>query len=425
MDRLLDEFMNVQRWEKAIDAGVEKGIDKTTLRTICRGDVRAALYDLIQRGKYKISPPRTQKIPKDTPGEYRTVYINENLDRIFLSILNDMLFELCHDMIHPACKSYQKGIGCGKVVMHISDVICQSVSEIIGFKADLSKYFDSVPIEYIDRVFDVIEDRFGKSAIIRVAREYYHQDLFIDEDGNLCQKYQSLKQGCALASFLADVILYELDDTMTRLDGYYCRYSDDLLYIGSEQTVAETMLKLHLHVMGLQLNPKKFQWLHRDEWFKFLGFNIKGDKRSLSKSRVKTFQKEIVERTVKAERTGITKAINQVNHYLYKGDYAWATSVLPIINVKEDIDELNKFVMDCIRACRKPRNKSYNASVMLGGLGVCMNLPNRTIVRGRGKQVTTNLNNTEKELPGYHTLANMRDLILMTRPLYDTIVRQM
>ena len=46
------------------------------------------------------------------------------------------------DWIHPQCKSYQKGIGCGKVVQELSHHIAKYDK---GFKADLSKYFDSVP----------------------------------------------------------------------------------------------------------------------------------------------------------------------------------------------------------------------------------------------------------------------------------------
>lgn len=74
------------------------------------------MYVAMRDGKYQIAPPHTAQIPKDVPGEFRTVYINEPMDRVVLSIANDLLFETCKDMVHPACKSYQTGIGCGKVV---------------------------------------------------------------------------------------------------------------------------------------------------------------------------------------------------------------------------------------------------------------------------------------------------------------------
>lgn len=56
----------------------------------------------ILEDNYEIAPPHQALIPKDN-GEFRTVYVNENIDRIFLSIVNDLLFELCPGMIHQSC----------------------------------------------------------------------------------------------------------------------------------------------------------------------------------------------------------------------------------------------------------------------------------------------------------------------------------
>ena len=139
---------------------------------------------------------------------------------------------------------------------------------------------------------------------------------------------------------------------------------------------------------------------------------------TLSKNRVKTFQKEIEKRTIKARNTRMTRAINQVNNYLYKGEHPWATSVLPVVNVDHDIDTLNQFVMDCIRAC-------YTQKKKVGGLGVDMNGAEYTILRGVGKNVKSNRLKTDKEIVGYKSLDCMRNLLLITRPVYDTIVRQM
>ena len=52
-----------------------------------------------------------------------------------------------------------------------------------------------------DKLKDLIEKKVGKSKIIDIVRKYYHTDLYFDTEGNLCERFQSLKQGCALASF--------------------------------------------------------------------------------------------------------------------------------------------------------------------------------------------------------------------------------
>ena len=419
MDVLLQKFFEMERWQQALETGVDKHIDKGELRKLCSPGVRAALYKAIVNDNYEIAPPHQVQIPKDN-GDMRIVYVNENVDRIFLSIVNNLFFEMFPEFVHKSCKSYQSGIGCGKVVQEVSREMVKVKNLEVGFKADLTKYFDTVPIRYIDEIFDRMEAKTGKSKIIDVVRKYYHTDLCFDYNGELIEHYQSLKQGCAVASFLADAVLYHLDNTVSMLPGYYVRYSDDLLYIGEEWGSAFQVIKSILADMEMTLNPKKVEQVYKNKWTKFLGFSIKGDKITLSKSRVKSFQKEIEARTIKQRKTSTTKALNQVNSYLYKGDgrYSWATSVLPIINVEKDIETLNNFVMDALRACATNKKK-------IGGLGSVNNKEDYTILRGTGKNVTANRSKTEKEIDGYLSIACMRNAILTNRAVYETLVRSM
>lgn len=164
-DKILQMAFQSERWQYAIQKGLDKDINKATLYQLTTPEARALMYQKIRDGKYRIMPPHTALIPKDN-GEFRTVYINEPADRILLSIANDLLFELTPEMVHPCCTSYQKGIGCGRVVQNISRHISFAEGRIGGFKSDLSKYFDTVLLSYIDWAFDQVELRHGHSALI-------------------------------------------------------------------------------------------------------------------------------------------------------------------------------------------------------------------------------------------------------------------
>ena len=414
-DLLLEEMFKPERWEEAIEIGVGKDISKSQLRQMCSPEVRVELYRMIRDGQYEIAPPHEAKIPKDN-GDFRTVYVNEPLDRIVLSIINNILFDFYPEMVHKSCTSYQKGIGTGKVVQAVvKEIGNKRGHQKIGWKADLSKYFDSVPIEFIDVVFDVL----GKSKVIDVLRKYYHSDLCFDIEGNLIEHYASLKQGCAVAAFLADVILYHIDDAMNRLNGYYVRYSDDILFIGEDADMAMVILKNELTSMNMKLNPKKVENLYVDRWFKFLGFNIKGNQITLSKSRVKKFQKEIESRTIKGSRS-YKDALKAVNAFLYVGDgnYSWSTNILPVVTVEKDLNELNVFVMDALRAVQTGKKK-------IGGLGSADNLEDKTVLRGKGKNVKANREKTPKQIEGYITLIEARNALLTSRGVYNTLVRML
>lgn len=418
-DILLQKFFEINRWEQALETGVDKHIDKGELRKLTSPEVRLALYNAIANDNYEIAPPHQAAIPKDN-GDMRIVYVNENVDRIFLSIANNLFFEMFPEFVHKSCKSYQTGIGCGKVVQEVSRQMIDSKTLEVGFKADLTKYFDTVPIRYIDEIFDRMEVKVGKSKIIDIVRKYYHTDLCFDIEGNIIEHYQSLKQGCSVASFLADAVLYHLDKTVSMLPGHYVRYSDDLLYVGAEWGAAFQTVKAILADMEMTLNPKKVEIVYKNKWVKFLGFNIKGNQITLAKSRVKSFQKEIEKRTIKQRNISMKRALNQVNSYLYKGDgrYSWATSVLPIINVQKDIDTLNQFVMDAIRACATKKKK-------IGGLGSVNDKEDYTILRGTGKNVSANRSKTDKEIEGYLSIRCMQNALVTRRAVYDTLVRSM
>lgn len=416
-DKILQMFFEKERWTYAINKGVDKDINKGQLYQLTKPRVRASMYQAIVSGNYVIAPPHTAKIPKDTPGEFRTVYINEPIDRVFLSIANDLLFDLTPEMIHPSCKSYQRGIGCGKIVQEVSHRICDIKSDVVGWKSDLSKYFDSALIDYIDGAFDKVEAVHGHSAVIDVLRKYYHSDFYFDEHNNLLNCYQSLKQGCSVASWLADVLLFHIDEKLSQLDGFYIRYSDDMLFIGPDYERAMQILCEELEKMQMKLNPKKVEYLTHTAWFKFLGFSIKGADISLSKNRIKTFQKEIEKRTIKRRDISLKQAVNDVNTYLYKGngEYSWATQILPVCNVRKDIDTLNLFVMDALRAVQTKRGK-------LGGLGYIKDQSNGCITRGIGKNVKANRNKTDKHIEGYLTLGCMQNAIRTRRAVYNTLV---
>lgn len=423
-NKLLEKMFEMSRWETLIENADLKGIDKGELRQMCKPEIRLAIYNAIKNETIEFAPSHMAQIPKDTPGEYRIVFVGENVDRCIQSLINDCLFELFPEMIHPSCKSYQKNLGTGKTVKELSSILADTKTEIVGVKSDFHHYFDTVNLEAIMNVFDIIESKLGfekgTEPVMNLLRKAWNNNMVFDLDGNLIEQYCGIRQGNAVGSFLADVILYELDDFMSKKYKFYCRYSDDCVTLHNNPNEVIDDMNRIISKYGVSLNPKKVEVLRKDKWFKFLGFNVKGDKITLSKSRVKSFQKEIESRTIRQRSISMRRALNQVNSYLYKGDgtYSWATSVLPIINVDKDINILNTFVMDALRACATNKKK-------IGGLGSVNDKEDYTILRGVGKNVSANRNKTKKEIEGFLSLGCMRNALLTSRAVYDTLVRQM
>ena len=419
-DDILRRFFELERWQKAMDTAVDKGISRALLRQMAEPQTRIALYRAIAAQNYNIDPPRAVRIPKDTRGNYRTVYVNAPADRVILSIANDLLFQLTPERVHPSCKSYLTGIGPGRVVIEASQRIAamQSLGEVVGWKGDLSKYFDSVPITFVDQAFAMVEQEHGHSALIDMLRRYYHCDEYVDTNGNIAHKFMSLRQGCAVSAWLSDVLLYHIDQQLSQLNGYYVRYSDDMLFVGPDHENAREVLDSELGNMQLRLNPDKVEPLRSDRWFCFLGFAVKGKQISLSQRRLKKFSQMIDLATHRAK--DMAHAVRRVNRVLYRGHdrFSWATQVLPVINCRHDIDVLNAYVMDAIRAAHTGHHR-------IGGLGFDAAGADGCIVRMKGRNVAANRKAAPSDIPGYLSLGCMRKALKTSRAAYDTLVRQM
>ena len=379
--------------------------------------------DRIAKGRYHVLPPHEAQVPKDD-GTMRTVYANDARDRVLLTAVNDALFRLCPDMVHPSCKSYQSGIGCGKVARQVSRDLQALDPELehLGYKVDLTRYFDSVAISRIDEVFAGVAERLGPSSVLDMLLEYYHDDVMLDLQKKKIHRYTSLRQGCAVAAFLADAALEPVDRAMCDMGVPYYRYSDDILLLGPGADEAFSELSGMLDGMGLALNPKKVERLEPGRWFTFLGFSLKDDMISLSKKRVGNFQAAIEKRTI-GSASGSNdsgSAMKRVAGYLYDGSftgYGYAEGILPVINSKADMLQMDLFILDCLRACDTGKTK-------LGGLGWDRYKNDGVVRRGRGRNVASNRGKRPR-IDGYVPLSHMRAAYLSSRAAYDAYANQM
>ena len=430
-NKLLAKMFDMKLWEEALDKAVDKGIDKGILRKMCEPNIRLQLYNAIENETMEFMPSHMCLIPKDTPGEFRTVFVGEPVDRCLQSIINDSLFALFPEMIHPSCRSYQKGVSTGQTVKKLSGIITnmKSKSDIIGVKVDFHHYFDDINRESIMKVFDTIEQKLGfaKGAepVMNLLRKTWNNDFVFDLDGNLIEQYCGIRQGNAVGSFLANVIMYELDEFMSKKYKFYCRYSDDCVVIHDNPSeVLEDMNRI-IAKYGVHLNPKKVEMLYKNRFFTFLGFNICGPHITFSKKSIKNLQNEIEARTIKA-KCSTKKAIRNVVKYLYEGyivddkQFGWAAYFLPTVNVREDINELNLFVMDCIRAVDSGKKK-------VGGIGENKELKYKVVSRGTGKNVRANRDKWHAKygtdsIDGYLTLVAMQNALKAGKPVYEALL---
>jgi len=420
---MLWEMMNDEnRCQKIVERSVEKNINPKWISVFYNSQIRNLVYGRIREGTYKIFPPHIGLIPKEN-GEMRQVYINEPIDRIMLMIINDCLFDAFPEMIHPNCVSYQKGIGTQMVIKKISRRLSKieeiairdgDVKERIGVKMDFSKYFDNVSIECIDGIFEKMKSKLPKDehCIIDYLSKYYHQDWYFDENNELRKKYQGLKQGCAVASFLACAIPYDYDVYMSNKYKVYYRYSDDVIVLDSENSKVESETRKIMGRYGVSLNPKKVESIYYDKWIKFLGFELKGSKITLSPARFRNFESTILELTRDRKRKS---AFKSVIRWMYLGEHSWASTCLSTINCESDINEMEKFVKDAINSSEFKYRK-------LGRLHTNLTKKDGILFRDKGEKIHKY---RKHWLEGYYTMQCMRNSLTYNKQLFECLGREM
>ena len=338
--KLLETCFSKDIWEQVLLKAYDKTIPKHIVTYYCSPNARVQLLERIVNGDYHIQPPKVVKIPKDN-GDFREIYVNNGTDRLFLAVINAALYRLYGDKVSTACKAYMEGSQCGKTAREVAK------QRLCGYKLDLSKYFDTVPIEVINNAFSTLGI---EGPIGNILYEYYNTHLVII-DGQETFRYKSLAQGCAVAAFLSNYILHDIDDKMLSMCPYYCRYSDDMVLLGDGADDAMPVLKDELSKIGLTLNPAKVEVVSPSREYKFLGFGIDGTKVVLSDKSFKEKKAE-VRHAVKTRSTlnGKIRAVQRVFLNFQEPTFSWlfvkSLGVTDLVKVQE----LDKYCKDTIRA---------------------------------------------------------------------------
>lgn len=449
ISKLLQMLFEKERWDKAIKKAIQKGINDTTLKKLCDPQTRIDMYLNILNGNYEIMVFHIAEIPKDDGG-IRKVWVAEAEDRVLLSIINDCLMELFRDiLISKYCKSYLSGISTQMTVLKTSNTMAKLEKRFpdkqTTLKVDLRKYFDTVKIEVIDFIFNIIERmlgfEYGTEPVINVLRKLYHRNLVFNENGELVELYGSLMQGCAISGFLADVVLYDIDEMMAKEFKYYVRYSDDMIILDEDIDKAEEILEKELPKYGVSLHPKKREKKKSDEWIKFLGFYIKGERITLSETRLKKITKAIVQATIAKPFITPEQALTNIKRILYGYDlngYSFATACFHAMrNNDKDMIILDNFIKDCYRIVvirheynqkrkknnLKPKSWSYGFQ-HIGGIGIEFN-DDCIFKRGTGTKVGRANRETEKWIDNYLSLRCLMNDYKMHPSVFEACVRGM
>lgn len=328
---------------------------------------RLEVFNRIVTGSYEWQPVTIKYIPKDD-GSLREVYVLADEDRFVMSAITEIYTNDFMDEISPYCVSYQEGISVSSIVREI-----QSKGFYKGYKVDLTKYFDSVPLE---RIEETISSLYPESSLTKLLLKFYKDDRVII-NGKETRRFRSLCQGCSFSGFLSNLILRKLDDELGSLCKVYYRYSDDMILLGDNADEYLAVLYERLQSYGLTINEKKLSAI--DGEFTFLGVKISEKYLRWSDSKRSRIKKRIIslsKKYNKGSRIAQKKFIKDIQKYLLRevDGYSYFSQLCTLNTDGYDILWLSEFCKSTIRALYTgnhnfTRNRNKTSDEVLRELG--------------------------------------------------------
>lgn len=354
------------RWVRTLQKVENKGMSRQLYNMF--NDYRnvLGLADLIEQGKYHPSIPRIVRIPKGN-GKMRELTVLPDIDRVVFSVIADIYYDLYAHLFHHNCVSYKRGISVPGIVHEV----CTKV-KLGGFKADLTKFFDSVPRDILQWNLGILSTN---SPVDTVVSEYYSTDKVYD-GGVVIERYKSLSQGCAIAGILADLCLKDVDEKYSGIANVYLRYSDDILVLDRNSENILEQLKEDLESYGLEINPKKVSLIEANTTFEFLGTRINFQQTGIGDTpmqRLKSDIKAISKRYKVHNLSSMRNCIRSIQNKFFKPDKEGHRAFdyyCMLCNNSDTIHELDNYCKDTIRfVCTGKRVPKTNAKVDLKANG--------------------------------------------------------
>ena len=305
--------------------------------------------------------PRKSVISKLDTQKKRVVYTYPDAENMVLKLLTYLLLRKYDGLFSTGLYSFRPNKTAKDAVRQLTRT--QHIREMYSYKADISNYFNSVPIErllpMLKEVLSDDEELYAfLSRLLTEPRVIDGNKVIIEEKG--------IMAGTPLSAFYANLYLMELDRTFAEKYIPYGRYSDDvILFAETEEKCREyaDFLRSFITERGLDINPKKESFCTPDEGWTFLGFSYKSGVIDIAPASVEKMKNKMRRKTRALQRwrqrnelSGEKAALAFIrifNSKLFEcsenSDLTWNKWFFSVINTDTSLRIIDNYAQDCVR----------------------------------------------------------------------------
>lgn len=319
--------------------------------------------------------PVKKRIRKTGTDKKRVVYLYPRAENYVFKLLTFLMTREYDDLSSDCLFSFRANYGVCRAMRRLLST--PGIRQKYSYKADISDYFNSIPIE---RMLDVLKGIFLDSA--RYEPELYAMfeailtDCRVWDNGTIVEEKKGVMAGTPFAVFFANRYLDCMDREIGSAPSFvYARYSDDIiLFADSEEKREEGAARVCaiLAENGLTVNGAKEVRTAPGEMWTFLGFSYENgtvDVAPISKEKLKAKirrKARAIKRwqvKKKAPPENAVKAfIRKLNRKFFDADpdreLTWSRWYFPVITTDRTLKELDRYTQDWIRFLATDRHSA-------------------------------------------------------------------
>ena len=360
---LLDQLSRRECWEKFYEYKTSLAFPKAfaaELRDFIDGEGYLPVCRSIEAGE-PFPLPRKSVISKMTSGKKRVVYTYPKAENTVLKLLTWLLLRRCDGLFEDNLYSFRPGRTAKDAVRALRAV--PGLGEMWAYKADVSNYFNSIPVE---KLLPMLAEALGEDG-----RLYGFLSALLGEERALSgretvREQKGIMAGTPLSAFYANLYLRELDRHFARRGVPYARYSDDIILFAPDRAGAEALageVRTILTEHGLGLNPAKEELFDPAEGWTFLGFRCRGDAVDIAPASLEKIKGKMRRKSRALMRWrqrggyGGEKAaaafIRVFNRKLLESppdnDLSWSRWFFPLLTTADSLRDIDRYAQNCLR----------------------------------------------------------------------------
>ena len=330
------------------------------LRAFIDAERYLPVCESVRRGE-SFPLPRKTVISKQFSEKKRTVYTYPEPENTVLKLLTYLLSREYDGIFSDGLYSFRPRRTAKDAIRKLATA--PGMEKMYAYKADVSDYFNSVPIEKLLPVLEkTLRNDPGTYAFLsRLLRE----ERVLSGGRELIER-KGIMAGTPLSAFYANLYLAEMDEFFEHTGMLYARYSDDIVVFDDSPE------KVHAHAQsvrgflddkGLAINEKKEFFFAPSEGWSFLGFDYRQGVTDIAASSLDKIKHKMrrkaraLERWQKRNALSGEKAakafIRIFNRKLFESpedsELSWCRWYFPLINTDESLKVIDHYAQDCVR----------------------------------------------------------------------------